>query len=122
MTQPIFNAGALRANVRLSEAAQQQALLTYRQTIQTAFRQVSDALVSYAKYREFREHQERLSAAAEDTARLSDLRYRGGAASYLEVLTSQTNSFAAQLNLSRARLNERLTLVQLYAALGGGWE
>ena len=122
LTQPIFNAGSLRANVRLSEAEQQQALLTYRQTIQTAFRQVSDALVSYGKYREFREHQERLTAAAEDAARLSDLRYRGGAASYLEVLTSQSNYFAAQLNLSRARLNERLTLVQLYAALGGGWE
>jgi multidrug efflux system outer membrane protein len=122
LTQPIFNAGALRANVRLSEAEQQQALLTYRQTIQNAFRQVSDVLVSYGKYREFREHQEKLTAAAEDAARLSDVRYRGGAASYLEVLTSQTNYFAAQLNLARARLNERLSLVQLYSALGGGWE
>ena len=122
LTEPIFNAGALRANVRLSEAEQQQALLTYRQTIRNAFRQVSDALVSYGKYREFREHQELLTAAAEDAARLSDLRYRGGAASYLEVLTSQTNYFAAQLNLARARLNERLSLVQLYSALGGWWE
>ncbi|MBV8818138.1 MAG: TolC family protein, partial [Acidobacteriaceae bacterium] len=54
--------------------------------------------------------------------RLSDLRYRGGATSYLEVLTSQTNYFSAQLNLARARLSERLSLVQLYVALGGGWE
>jgi outer membrane protein, multidrug efflux system len=122
LTQPIFNAGELRANVRLSEAQQQELVLTYGQTIQTAFRQVSDALIAYWKYREFREHQEKLTAAAEDAARLSDLRYRGGASSYLEVLTSQTNLFAAQLSLSRARLNERLTLVQLYAALGGGWE
>lgn len=122
LTEPIFNAGALRSNVRLTEAQRQQALLTYQQTIETAFRQVSDALIAYRKYREFREHQEKLTAAAEDAARLSDLRYRGGATSYLEVLTSQTNYFAAQLNLSRARLNERLTLVQLYAALGGGWE
>ncbi len=122
LTQPIFNAGALRSNVRLTEAQQQELVLTYEQTIQAAFRQVSDALIAYRKYREFREHQEKLTAAAEDAARLSDMRYRGGASSYLEVLTSQTNYFAAQLNLSRARLNERLTLVQLYAALGGGWE
>jgi outer membrane protein, multidrug efflux system len=122
LTQPIFNAGALRSNVRLSEAQQQELVLTYEQTIQGAFRQVSDALIAYRKYREFREHQEKLAAAAEDAARLSDMRYRGGASSYLEVLTSQTNFFAAQLSLSRARLNERLTLVQLYAALGGGWE
>lgn len=121
-TQPIFNAGALRSNARLTEAQQQETVLTYEQTIQTAFRQVSDALMAYRKYREFREHQEKLTAAAEDAARLSDLRYRGGTTSYLEVLTSQTNYFAAQLSLSRARLNERLTLVQLYAALGGGWE
>ena len=122
LSQPIFNGGALRSNLRLSEAQQKQSLLTYRQTIQTAFRQVSDALISYAKYREFSGHQERLTAAAQDAARLSDLRYRGGATSYLEVLTSQTNFFSAQLELARARLNERLTLVQLYNALGGGWE
>ncbi len=122
LTQPIFNAGELRSNVRLTEAQQQELVLTYEQTIQTAFRQVSDALIAYRKYREFREHQEKLTAAAEDASRLSDLRYRGGASSYLEVLTSQTNYFSAQLSLSRARLNERLTLVQLYAALGGGWE
>jgi outer membrane protein, multidrug efflux system len=122
LTQPIFQGGRLRSNLRLSEAQQQQALLTYRQSIQTAFRQVSDALIASRKYREFREHQELLTSAAQDAARLSDVRYRGGASSYLEVLTSQTNLFAAQLNLARARLNERLSLVQLYTALGGGWE
>ncbi len=122
LTQPVFEGGRLRSNVRLSEAQRQEALLTYRQTIQTAFRQVSDALISYAKYRDFREHQERLTVAAEDAARLSDLRYRGGATSYLEVLSSQTNWFSAQLNLARARLSERMSLVQLYTALGGGWE
>jgi len=121
LTQPIFNP-ALRGNVRLVEAQQQQAVLAYQQAIQTAFRQVSDALIDYSKYREFREHHEKLSAAAQDAARLSDLRYRGGAASYLEVLTSQTNYFAAQLSLTRALLSERVTLVQLYAALGGGWD
>jgi multidrug efflux system outer membrane protein len=122
LTQPIFNAGALRANVRLSEAQQQQYLLTYQQTIQTAFREVSDSLFAYRKYREYRVHQEALTAAAKDAANLSEIRYRGGATSYLEVLTNETTYFSAELGLAQARLNERLSLVQLYNALGGGWE
>jgi multidrug efflux system outer membrane protein len=122
ITQPIFNAGRLRSNVRLSEAEQQQQLLTYQQTIQTAFREVSDALVGYQRFRESREHQELLTAAARDASGLSDMRYRGGAASYLEVLTNETNFFSAELNLARARLSERLSLVQLYNSLGGGWQ
>jgi multidrug efflux system outer membrane protein len=120
--QPIFTGGRLRSNLRLTEAQQQQALLTYQQTIQQAFRQVSDALVSYSKFRDFREHQEKLTTAAGAAAGLSEMRYRGGAASYLEVLTNETNYFAAQLNLARARVNERLSLVQIYNALGGGWQ
>lgn len=122
ITQPIFNAGSLRANVKLAQAQQQQMLLTYEQTIQTAFREVSDALIAYQKYRQLREHQQLLTAAAQDAARLSEIRYKGGAASYLEVLTSETNYFSAQLNLARAQLGERLSLVQVYNALGGGWE
>ncbi len=106
----------------MSEAQQQQTLLVYKQTIQTAFRQVADALISYRKYRDDSDHQELLTAAAEDASRLSEIRYRGGAASYLEVLTNETNYFSAELNLARARLNQRLSLVQLYIALGGGWE
>jgi len=121
-SQPIFTGGRLRSNLRLTEAQQQQALLSYQQTIQLAFRQVSDQLAAYGKFRDFREHQQRLTTAAADAARLSDMRYRGGAASYLEVLTSETNYFAAQLNLARAQLNERLSLVQMYNALGGGWQ
>ena len=81
LTQPIFNAGRLRANVRLSEAEQQQQLFTYQQTIQTALREVSDALAGYQRNRESREHQELLTAAARDASGLSDMRYRGGAAS-----------------------------------------
>jgi outer membrane protein, multidrug efflux system len=122
ITQPIFNAGRLRSNVRLSEAEQQQQLLTYQQTIQTAFREVSDALAGYQRFRESSEHQELLTAAARDASGLSDMRYRGGAASYLEVLTNETNFFSAELNLARARLSERLSLVQLYNSLGGGWQ
>ena len=122
LTQPIFTAGKLRANLKLKEDQQQQALLTYRQTIQAAFRQVSDALIAFRKYREFREHQESLATAAQEAAKLSDMRYRGGVASYLEVLTNETNYFTAELNLARAWLNERLSVVEIYNALGGGWE
>ncbi|HEY7339048.1 MAG TPA: efflux transporter outer membrane subunit [Bryobacteraceae bacterium] len=122
LTQPIFTAGRLRSNVKLAKAQQQQSLLVYQQTIQQAFRQVSDALISFAKYRQFREQQQSLTTAAQGAANLSEIRYRGGAASYLEVLTNETNYFAAELNLARAMLNERLALVQIYDALGGGWE
>ncbi len=122
LTQPVFAAGSLRAGLRLAEAQQQQMLLTYQQTIKTAFQQVSDALVAYRKNREYRAQQEALTAAAADTDRLSRLLYEQGGASYLQVLSSETNYFAAQLNLSQAQLNERLALVQLYNALGGGWQ
>ena len=83
---------------------------------------MSDALISYTKYRQFREHQDLLRLPPQGAANLSETRYRGGAASYLEVLTNETNYFAAELNLARARLSERLALVQIYNALGGGWE
>src|SRR5579862_4783130 len=122
ITQPIFTGGKLRSNLRLVEEQQKQAVLTYQQSIQTAFRQVSDALIAFQKQREFREHQELLTTAAQGAAELSGVRYRGGAASYLEVLTNETNYFAAQLSLARSRLSERLSLVQVYTALGGGWE
>lgn len=122
ITQPIFNAGRLRANVRLSEAQQQQALLTYEQTIQNAFRDVSDALIAYKQDRETREHVKLLADYARAASDLSQMRYKGGATSYLEVLTNDTNYFSAELSLARAQLNERLALVQVYSALGGGWQ
>jgi multidrug efflux system outer membrane protein len=112
----------LRANVRLAETQQQQMVLSYKQTIQQAFSDVSNALIAYKKFREYREHQELLTHYAEDAAKLSDVRYRGGVTSYLEVLASQTNYFSAELTLAQARLNEHLSLVQLYNALGGGWQ
>lgn len=120
--QPIFEGGRLQGNLRLAQAQQQQMVLTYKQTIQQAFSDVSNALIAYQKYRLYREHQELLTKYAQDAANLSDVRYKGGVTSYLEVLTSQTNYFSAELTLARARLNERLTLVQLYNALGGGWQ
>jgi outer membrane protein, multidrug efflux system len=122
LLQQIYNAGKLKAAVRLSEAQKLELVYTYRQTIQQAFREVSDALVGYQKTRQFRQQLTQLVAATQDAARLSDIRYRGGVASYLEVLTSQASYFDAELNLAQARLDELLSLVQLYASLGGGWE
>ncbi|MGH9683727.1 MAG: efflux transporter outer membrane subunit [Candidatus Acidiferrales bacterium] len=122
LTQPVFEAGGLRSGMRLAEAQEQQMLLTYKQTIVDAFQQVSYALIAHQKDREFREQQELLTSAAQDTDRLSRMLYKNGSASYLQVLTSETNYFSAQLNLAQAELNERLTLVQLYNALGGGWQ
>jgi multidrug efflux system outer membrane protein len=121
LTQPIFTAGRIRSNVKFAEAQQQAFLLTYQQTIQGAFRSVSDALVARRKSKEFREQQELLFASAQDAARLSHMRYNGGVTGYLEVLTNETNAFSAELELVQAQLNEYLASVQLYEALGGGW-
>ncbi len=122
LVQPIFTGGRIRSNVRLTEAQKQEAVLTYQQSIQQAFREVSDSLVAYRKNQEFRAQQELLTNSAQDATRLSDMRYRGGVTSYLEVLDSDTRYFDAQLGLAQARLSERLALVQLYNALGGGWQ
>jgi len=122
LVQPIFTGGRIRSNVRFTEARQQEALLTYQQTIQQAFRGVSDSLVEYHKDREFREYQQQLALSAQDAAQLSEMRYRGGAASYLEVLTNETNYFDAQLGLAQAQLNELAGLVRIYRNLGGGWQ
>jgi len=97
-------------------------LLTYQQSIQRAFRGVSDALVGYQKNREFREQQERLVISAQDAAQLSEVRYRGGATNYLEVLTNETNAFDAELGLAQVQANELRSLVEIYKNLGGGWE
>ena len=122
LTQPIFAGGRIRSGVKLSEARKEEMLLTYQRTIQQAFRGVSDSLVEYQKNREFRERQQELVVAAQDAARLSEMRYRGGATSYLEVLTNETNSFNAELGLAQAQLNELLGLVDIYRNLGGGWQ
>jgi len=122
LTQPVFAGGALRAGKRLAEAQKQEMLLTYQQTIMNAFQEVSNSLMAYQKGREFREQQELLTASAEDADRLSKVLYQHGGTSYLQVLTSENNDFSAQLNLAQAQLNERLALVQLYNALGGGWQ
>jgi multidrug efflux system outer membrane protein len=120
--EPIFTKGRLDANFRLAEAQRDEALLQYQRVIQESFREVSDALIAYQKMHEFRTHEERLLAAARDASQLARVRYQGGATSYLEVLTNETNYYSAEVGTAGAILRERLALVQLYNALGGGWE
>jgi NodT family efflux transporter outer membrane factor (OMF) lipoprotein len=118
---PIFNAGRIRSNVRLTEAQQREVLINYQKTIQTAFREVSDALIGYHKTAEQRSQQELLVQALQETERLSTLRYRGGLESYLQVLDAQRNLFQGQLTLAGLRQAELAAVVQLYRTLGGGW-
>jgi outer membrane protein, multidrug efflux system len=122
LTQPIFEGGRIKNNVRFTEAQREQFLLSYQQTIQGAFRDVSNALVAYQKDREFRVQQEQLLDSAQDAAHLSEVRFKAGTTDYLEVLTNETNSFAAELGLAQAQGNELIALVQLYQSLGGGWQ
>jgi multidrug efflux system outer membrane protein len=122
LMQPIFTGGALRGNLRLAESEGRQALVTYLQTIQRAFGDVSDALIGYQKFHQVRVHQEATVADLQDSVRLSNLRYQGGTTTYLEVLDGQRSLFAAELTLAQARGAEYQSLVQLYRALGGGWQ
>jgi multidrug efflux system outer membrane protein len=122
VTQPVFQGGALRSGLRLARANWQEAVVSYQQTVQNALEQASNGLIASQKDREFREQQELLTQAAQQTDQLSEVLYKNGGASYLQVLTSETNYFSAELNLVQAQLNERLALVQLYQALGGGWQ
>ena len=119
---PIFNAGQLRNNLRLTEAQQREAVANYRKVIQTSFQEVSNALVDYQKNREQRAQEELFVNALQEASRLSVLRYRGGLDSYLQVLDAQRNEFSGQLVLAQLRKNELLSIVQLYRALGGGWQ
>ena len=96
--------------------------MAYQETIQGAFRDVSNALVAYRKTREFTVEQQRLVESAQVAARLSQERFGAGATDYLEVLTNETNAFSAELTLAQAQGNELLALVQMYQALGGGWQ
>jgi NodT family efflux transporter outer membrane factor (OMF) lipoprotein len=119
--QAVFRAGQVKTLARLSEAQQREMLITYQRTIFTALREVSDALVSVDRLREQRSQQEQLVSTLDGTVKLSELRYKGGLDSYLQVLDSQRNLFNGQLALARLRLEERVAVVQLYRALGGGW-
>jgi multidrug efflux system outer membrane protein len=122
LSQPIFEGGKLTNNLRYAKAEQQEMLVTYQKTIASALSDVSSALVAYQKTREYREEQEKQTAAARDAVRLARMRYEGGATAYLEVLTNDTNLYTAQLTLTTAEQQEAQSLVQLYNVLGGGWQ
>ncbi len=122
LTQPLFEGGKLRGQLQLSQETKQEMVLNYQKTIAGAFRDVSNALIALNKQRAYREQQEKLVEAATDATRLARIRYLGGSTAYLEVLTNDSNLFAAQLNLVNAEQGEALSLVQLYGALGGGWQ
>jgi multidrug efflux system outer membrane protein len=122
VSQPIFTGGALRGNLKLAKSEYNQALLAYRQTIQRAFGDVSDALIGYENLHQVRVRQEESVADLQESVRLSNLRYKGGTTTYLEVLDGQRSLLSAELTLAEARGNEYQRLVQLYRALGGGWQ
>jgi multidrug efflux system outer membrane protein len=122
LTYPIFDAGRTRFGVERAEAEQRSALAQYEKAIQTAFRDVSDALVQYQKVREIRAERELLVTSLQDRKRLAYLRYRGGVDTLLNALDADRDLFNAELSLAQIRLSELLSLVQLYRALGGGWQ
>jgi multidrug efflux system outer membrane protein len=122
LAQPIFTAGRLKSNVNFEKAQREYALAQYQQTIQTAFREVSDTLVQYRRVREIRAQQELLVSTLRDYSRLAHLRYDGGVDTLLNALIADSSLFSAELSLAQTRRNELLSLVQLYKALGGGWQ
>jgi outer membrane protein, multidrug efflux system len=122
VTQPIFTAGRLKSEVKLSQAQRDIALVQYEKTIQTAFTEVSDSLFAHQRVRESRVQQELLVAALQDRTRLAYVRYTGGVDTLLNALDSDRDLFQAELTLSQIRLNELDSVVQLYKALGGGWQ
>jgi multidrug efflux system outer membrane protein len=122
ISQPIFTAGRLKSNVNFEKAQREYALALYQQTIQTAFGDVSNALVQYRRVREIRTQQELLVSSLQDASRLAHLRYEGGVDTLLNALVADTALFSAELSLAQTKRNELLSLVQLYKALGGGWQ
>jgi multidrug efflux system outer membrane protein len=121
VTFPVFNGGRLRGNLKLARARFQESVAVYQQTVQGAFREVSDSLIAYQRTREFCQRQEERTQANRDATAIANTRYEGGVTSYLEVLYNEQELFNAELGLAQARRNELLSVVQLYRALGGGW-
>ena len=122
LTQTIFSGGKLQANVQLAKAQQQQLVFGYLQTVQQAFQEVSNNITAYNQQRLYRIETDKYTAASVESARLAQLRYQEGQTAYLEVLNAETRAYQAEVTSTKARLSERLALVQLYLALGGGWQ
>jgi multidrug efflux system outer membrane protein len=121
LSQPMFTAGRLRSSVRLAEAQRDSAVVQYQKTIQTAFTEVSNALIAHQRVREARIKQEGLVAVLEERKRLAYMRYQGGVDTQLNALDADRDLLQSKLDLHEIKLNELLSVVQLYKALGGGW-
>ena len=122
VTFPLFTGGRLKGNLRQAEARFQETVAQYQKSVQGAFREVSDGLIAYQRTQEFRARQEDNTQAHRDATGTANVRYEGGVTSYLEVLYNEQELFNAELALAQARRNELLSVVQLFRALGGGWQ
>jgi multidrug efflux system outer membrane protein len=122
VTMPLFTGGRVRNEVKLAKARFEESLAVYQRTVQSAFREVSDGLIAHQRTREYREKQQQNTQAHRDATDLANVRYEGGVTSYLEVLYNEQELFTAELNLAQARRNELLSVIQIYRALGGGWQ
>jgi outer membrane protein, multidrug efflux system len=122
LAQPIFEGGRIRAGYRLAWAQRDQAELQYKQTVQQAFGDVSNSLYGYHQSRQYRMKIEEQTATYKESARLANIRFTGGYASFLEVLTIEQQYFTSELALMQAWYSELQNYDQLYQALGGGWQ
>jgi multidrug efflux system outer membrane protein len=118
---PIFEGGLLKGQLRQAQAAWDEARFQYQATVLNAFQEVSDALVSRQELARERLEQSRAVAAYQEAVQVANQRYRGGQSSYYELLQEQQLLFPAQNALTQTLLNQLLATVQLYKALGGGW-
>ena len=118
---PLFNAQSLGFEQRAAEAQARQALANYEQTILVAFKEVEDALIAIRTARDQREAKQAQVKALRSALHVADLRYMGGITSYVDVLLAKRNLFEAEFSLAAAHRLHLVSIVQLYRALGGGW-
>ena len=121
LAQPLYAGGRITSEYRLALAQREQAELTYKQTVQQAFADVANSLVAYRQSRLYRVKLEEQTTTYRETSRLANVRFTGGATSFLEVLTTQQQYFTSELQTTQAWYTELQSYVQLYQALGGGW-
>ena len=122
LAQTICQGGRIRAGYRLAWAQRDEAELSYRQTVQQAFGDVSNSLVGYQQSQQFRMQIQQQTDTYKQAADLANVRFLGGYTAFLEVLITQQQYFTSEINLTQAWLTEVQTYVQLYQALGGGWQ
>ena len=119
---PIFDAGRRKGNYKTAQALNEELVISYQKAINDAFRDVSDALVGYQKNKEYTISVNLLAETLRDQSMLANARYSGGVTSYLEVLDTERQRLSAEQQLKQAQRDVLTSLVQLYKALGGGWQ